>query len=221
MPGPEVTRDLPGAVVLDAFATGLNTARALAAHGTDVVVVAMGANDVAQYSRAVSEHRRLAAPPSPESLLELLLNEAPRWRGRVLVAASDLAVETLSRFRGLLQEDYRVAVPAWPVTRRLLRKDLMRQDAEACGVATPRSYGELTRAASARRDLDYPVVVRPLRSAATAAEALPKALVVETPRALDAVADRLVAADWRAEVMELIPGGDERSYHYTALLGRD
>lgn len=95
-------RDLAGAVVLDAFATGLNVARALHRRGVRVALVAMGRNDVAQYSRSVSECIRLKAPPSPATLLELLEAAAPRWRNRVLIPASDLALETLSRYRDRL-----------------------------------------------------------------------------------------------------------------------
>jgi predicted ATP-grasp superfamily ATP-dependent carboligase len=212
------SENLPGAVVLDAFATGLNSARALHRRGVRVAVIAMGRDDVAQYSRAVSECARLKAPPSPESLLELLERSAPRWQGAILVPASDLALETLSRYRIRLARSYRLYVPHWGIARILLRKDLTREAAEECGIEMPHCFGELTEGFAAGFAGPYPVVLRPLDSRGAAGAGRPKALIASDPGQLREQAKYLLAAGRRAEVLDLIPGPDSCSFNYTAFV---
>ena len=211
-------RDLAGAVVLDAFVTGLNAARALHRRGVRVALVAMGGNDLAQYSRVVSEWVRLKAPPSPATLLGLLEAAAPSWKNRVLIPASDLALETLSRYRDRLARHYRIYVPEWPVARRLLHKDLTREAAAACGIEMPLSHGELDDELASRFEGPFPALVRPFDGARFVREVGSKVLVAANSTELREHARRLRAAGLSGELLELIPGPDSCSYNYTAFL---
>jgi predicted ATP-grasp superfamily ATP-dependent carboligase len=220
MSSPADNRNLPGAVVLDAFATGLNTARALHRRGVRVTVVAMGDSDLAQYSRAVCESVRLTGPVSPEALLELLEANAPRWRQRVLIPASDIALETLSRYREQLSANYRLSVPEWAATRALLRKDRTRQAALACAIEVPDSHGELDEDLARRFEGPFPVVLRPFDGARFIRATGVKALLANDAAELLECARRLRAAGLRTEVLHFVPGPDSCSFNYTAFIDR-
>lgn len=211
-------RALAGAVVLDAFATGLNSARALHRRGLRVAVVAMGKNDVAQYSRAVSECLRLEAPPSPAALLELLEQAAPRWQQRVLIPASDLALETLSRYRDRLSRHYRLYVPEWRVARMLLHKNRSREAAVACGVEMPLSHGELDEELASGFDGPFPALVRPFQGARFLRTFGSKVLLAGNSAELREHAQRLRDSGLRAELLGLVPGPDSNSFNYTAFV---
>jgi predicted ATP-grasp superfamily ATP-dependent carboligase len=211
----------PGAVVLGAFATGLHAARVLWRRGIDVAVVTLGEHDIAQYSRCRSETAALAAPHTPAHLSELLRDKRSHWNGRVLIPGSDIALEALSIARTELSQHYRLYVPDWEVSRVLLRKDRTYEAARSAGIALPEHFGRASPDLITQFRGRFPVLMKPIDSAAFQRTFGTKVFVVSNQ---DELASRLADLETHgldAELLELIPGPDTCSFNYTAFLDDD
>ncbi len=210
-----IANDLPGAVVIGAYANGLAVVRALAARGLPVDVVVTKPFDIAQYSRYVSE--AVALPEmheQPDSLLELLEARAETWRGRVLFPTNDHALEVLARHHEVLSATFRPVAPPWPVARLLLRKDETYRIAAELGIDTPHVYGPATRETASRGDLRYPLVVRPVEGHVFAERFDQKLFLARTVQELGAFVERVGRAGIDAQIVDFVPGGDDRIYAY-------
>jgi predicted ATP-grasp superfamily ATP-dependent carboligase len=209
-----------GAVVINAYISGLDAVRSLGSHNIPVAVVHNGGyNDFAQYSCSVCEDHKLPDFISePESLLELLERQGRAWQDWVIFPADDQALAVISRYRDRLSRWYRITVPPWEVTRHLLEKDLTYQAASEVGVDIPHSYGNATRQNAKRDDISFPVVVKPVESHLFVKHFGRKLFVVrnrdELLRRVNAVAN----AGLRAQIFDLVPGPDTLFYNYSVYI---
>ncbi len=211
----------PGAVVVGGSITGLSSVRALAAHGVPVAVVATSSRDVAHHSRFASEsHQLLDLQERPESVLELLEARARDWRGRVVLTNHDEVATLLAQHRERLERWYRIVTPPWEVTRHLLHKDLTHAAAQASGVEVPRTYGEASLATAAREDIAFPVLVKPVESRPFVARFGVKLFVARDRDELRRRVQEVLDAGLRAQIVDLVPGADDRFYSYTVYIDR-
>ena len=208
-----------GAVILNGSPTGLCAVRSLGRKGIPTAVVQTRAHHIAEYSHWASEsHNLLDFYSEPESLLELLEYNSRRWRGRVLLPASDRTLTLLAKNRDRLLRDYRVPVPPWEITQKLLRKDVTNSIAREVGVDTPRDYGPAIASTANRKDISYPVIVKPVLSHDFTVLFGQKLFVAHDRRELEGAIEKLAVTGLEARVVDLIPGPDSQFYNYTFFL---
>ncbi len=223
-----MTQSATGAVVIGGYVNALDAARALGGPdrlgapgglGLPVAVIVTHPFDIAHRSRWVCETRRLLTlHEDPDSLVALLESEAVRWRGRLLIPASDDALEVVSRHREHLRRWYHVAAPPWEVARQLLKKDRFYAAARRVGVPLPKCYGTASRAAIEQNDLPFPLLVKPVESYGFVAQFGCKLFVATDRQELRGQVDKIDAAGLRCELYDWIPGADEQSYGYTVYI---
>jgi D-aspartate ligase len=205
----------PGAIVIGGYVNGLGIVRALAAHGVPVAVVTTKPYDIAQCSRRVVAHRGVVGlEERPEALLEALDGWSERFSGWLLLPTNDEALVALSRHGERLAERYRVAAPAWEVTRQLVDKSLQLDAAEAVGLPVPHRYGPATRALAESAGLRFPVLVKPVVGYRFAARFGCKLFVARDPAELRDRVARLAEAGLAGEVFDLVPGADDHLHAY-------
>lgn len=207
-----------GAVVLGAFATGLHVARILGRLGVNVALVALGEHDLAQHSKFVSETAYLGNPRNPTNLFHLLQEHVGRWKDRVLVPTSDLALEALARNRTALNKHYRMYVPDWDTVSILLRKDRTYETAQSMEIELPLRYGTLSADLLRKFRGPFPALLKPMNSVAFQNIFKQKVFVISNREDLQRRQEELDRFGLAAELQELIPGPDTCSYNYTAFL---
>ncbi len=209
----------PGAVVIGGYATGVSALRSLARAGVRTAVVLTTPDDIAHRSRyAHQSHRVLDLHRRPDGLIDLLQDQASRWRGWALIPTNDDALIALASHRELLSRWYPPAVPEPEVVRQVTITTKTQRIATQLGLDVPRCYGTANRHTTARRDIAYPVVVKPAEGSRFWERFQKKLLVARSPLELVAAVDEIERAGLAADVYDLIPGGDRQFYTYTVYL---
>lgn len=208
-----------GAVVLNGSPTGLCALRALARRGIPTAVVQTKDNHIAAYSRwATDTHNLFEFQSESDTLLDLLSRKVDHWRGRVLIPTSDRTLTALARNREELSRNYRVPVPPWEITQRVLQKDVTYAAAREVGVDIPRDYGPAVPSIIDRDDIEYPVIVKPVTSHDFVTLFGQKLFVATNRDELAAAIAKLATAGLEASVNDLIPGPDSEFYNCTMFL---
>ena len=211
----------PGAVVIGGYANGVSALRGLARAGVRTAVVLTKPHDIAQHSRYAHEvHRVFDLHRRPDGLIDLLMDQGSRWRGWAVIPTNDDALTALADFREPLCRWYPPSVPAPEIVRQVTVKTNTYRLAQEVGVDVPRCYGSANRQTASRRDIAYPVVVKPGESARFWEHFDKKLLVARNPMELVTAIDRVEQAGFSADVYDLIPGGDDQFYNYTVYLDR-
>ena len=207
----------PPAVVMNMFYTGLGIARSLGEQG--IPVIGLTAQRV--YGNYTRYAKTVSCPDSkkePEALLAFLLRQAERTGQRgVIFPTRDDDVVFLDRFRNELAPHYSLVVPPSSTIAICLDKWQTYQCAIEAGVSTPKSWlieteGDLGRAL---QEATFPCVLKPLaahhwRSGRNwEIVGCRKAIPVYSREELAAEYAVAAAADPRALLQEMIPGGDD------------
>jgi len=150
-----------------------------------------------------------------DALAALLTANGPRWKGSVLLATSDLALETLARHESTLAQSYRLRVPPWETVRLLLRKNDTACIASRCGIEVPANYGPIGAPGAPRPEVRLPVVVKPNDSFRFEQRFGKKLLVAGEREEFDRLLDLVREEGMDGEILELIPGADSLSFNYT------
>jgi D-aspartate ligase len=211
----------PGAVVIGGYANGVSALRSLAREGVRTAVVLTQPHDIAQHSRYAHEsHRVFDLHRRPDCLIDLLQQQRARWRGWALIPTNDYALTALAEHSEVLSSWYPPTVPPAATVRQVVDKGNTYRAAREVGVDVPFSYGPASRATASRRDIRYPVVVKPLTSALFWERLGKKLLVARSPTELVAGLNQIEEAGVAAEVYDLVPGPDTQFYNYTVYLDR-
>lgn len=209
-------------MVIGGYANGVSALRSLARAGVRTAVILTRSHDIAQHSRYAHEsHRVLDLHRRPDGLVDLLQDQGTAWRGWALIPTNDYALTALAQHRELLSRWYPLTTPEPGIVRRVVVKSSTYRLAEEVGIDVPRSYGAASRETAQRRDIGYPVVVKPLVSAAFWDRFGKKLLVARSPLELVAAVDQIERAGIAAEVYDLVPGADHEFYNYTVYLDRE
>lgn len=214
----------PPAILLGGV-NSLSVARCLGRRGVEVLWA--GDDDL---RLSLSRHcRRLPLPEGPapwyDRALDLLLGPgAERLRGAVLLACNDSAVELLARNRDALAGRYLLdaADPAVQLTM-LDKLDTYRVAVEA-GVPTPRFWtvSSEDELAAVRDELVYPLIVKPIDSAAFQAAFLgAKHLSADSWEEVVPAVRRFAEAGLDFVLVERIPGPDSLLCSYYTHIGDD
>jgi len=211
----------PGAVVIGGYVNALDAVRALAPHTGPVSVVTSQPYDIAHHSRFASGHvplTRFRSQPNP--LLALLRHQAREWDGRVLIPTHDPALETLARHREELSRHFRVTVPSWEITSRLLLKDRTLAAAGRVNVPVPSCYGAAAPGLLDRQSPPLPLVVKPSLGHPFQERLGRKLIAVHNQADYTAALALLTEHGLEARVYDLVPGPDFHYFNYLAYIDR-
>jgi predicted ATP-grasp superfamily ATP-dependent carboligase len=213
MPRPE------GAVVLGGDYRALGVVRSLGRRGVPVWVVRHGDDALAAMSRYAS--RRLPWPRAGERaqvghLLGLADEGAHGW---ALIPTADETAMLIGRHHDELASRFRLTTPRWDTLRFTYDKRLTYALGEELGLDIPRTLYPRDRRDLLMADLPWPVILKPAfkerLNRLTAAKAWRvdgrDALLRRYDEACTLVSPEILM------VQELIPGGGEAQFSYTAL----
>ena len=214
----------PPAILLGGV-NSLSVARCLGRRGVRVL---WAGDDDLRLSLSRYCHR-LPLPEGPggwpeRAVAHLLGPHAAHLAGAVLLACNDPAVELVARNRDALAERYLVDADAPDVQLCMLDKLCTYRAAQAAGVPTPRFWtvSSPSELAAARDELAFPLIVKPLDSAAfQAAFGGHKHLTAETWDQLEPAMGTFAGAGLEFMLVERIPGPDTQLCSYYTHMGAD
>ena len=152
---------LPAAVIVGADLNGLGVVRSLASLNMPIFVVGKSRFDSAMLSRFA--HPVVTPRLEGADLVSVLIELGPKIGGdAVLFITDEIAVETISASRKVLEKFYRFTMPPPDTVDMLMDKRRFHQFAMDRGLPVPVSIGitgKETLSELAR--LDYPVVIKP------------------------------------------------------------
>ena len=210
--------ELPPALVMNTFYTGLGIARSLGERGVPVIALS---NRRGGYGNFTHFARCVVCPDSrnePKALLEFMLalgRKLPR-RGVIFPTRDDDLV-FLNRFRAGLDPYFSLVIAEAPALRACLDKWETSLWAERAGVASPKTWmiDKAEDAEAVAQEVSYPCVLKPVsahdwrQGGNWELVGARKAIAVESKGELLQEYETVAQADERALVQEMVPGGDE------------
>lgn len=207
------------AVILSSGVIGLGVIRALGTMGVPIVVIYHDKKDMGYVSKYVTEKIYAPHPEKDEGrYVELLIKQADRLGGNILIPASDATLTTASKYKGELERHYTVACTEWSITEKFIDKKYTYALAEEIGIPAPKttvphSVEDLEKYS---RSTQYPFLVKPCQSHRYYELFTEKA--VRAHNFDQALAAYNKATDAGLEVMlqEIIPGDDTHGVSYNS-----
>jgi D-aspartate ligase len=209
-----------GALVLGGDYRGLAVVRSLGRHGIPVTVLVDGDDSLGARSRYAGAHRRLHGHGDAETCAELLsISDELGLGGATLFPTSDRSAALVGRNHAALAERFVLTTPAWDVLRVAFDKRETYGLATALGIDHPRTWTAATAVEAAALELPYPVILKPAVREVDNALTVAKAWRVDDAATLEARFAEAAALLDPAELLiqELVPGGGEAQFSYTAL----
>jgi predicted ATP-grasp superfamily ATP-dependent carboligase len=202
-------------------ATGLQSARILAAHGVPVIGVASDPRHPCCRTRACSSV--LKADTASDELIDVLTRVGSRLEQRaVLVPCTDLSVLTVSRNRAELEPRLHMVLPDPEVVELLVDKAHFYDFAAREGFAVPLTFVLRSRqdAEAAAEELPFPCIVKPaLKTSAWRGRSSAKGYRATNRSELLHLYDRVSAYTHALVAQEWIAGGDTDHYTCNAYFG--
>lgn len=199
-----------GVLVLGIESQGLAILRSLRMAGVSAVLMDQDPLGVARFSRYRVPFIRTPPYRDHEAFADFLTETAGRLglaRGCwTLFPTDDDQVEAISKSAGRLSEVFRIRIPGWEVLSRIMRKNLFYSVADEIGIPHPRCWhpiGEMNP-----RQIEYPVIVKPVSKTRFLAQFKVKAFSVSGPEEFERTIERLsrrVPLD-DLLVQEFVPG---------------
>jgi D-aspartate ligase len=213
-------QSVAGAVVTGSDYRGLGVVRSLGRHDVPVWVVRDGDHGLAAHSRYA---RRTLRPPAGngEARLKFFLDLSAKYglQRWVLFPTDDEAVTFISRYHREFSQAFQVVTPAWETLQWAVNKILMHRLAANLGVAQPWTICPSNLEELASVTCPFPVILKPAVKDVSNTLTTAKAWRVEDREALLRAYRQAVAVMPPDLVMvqEVIPGGGEDQFSYTAL----
>src|ERR1700733_1065679 len=209
--------ELPSVIILNLFYTGIAIARDLAGRGMRVVGLTAHREGPGNRTRLCEVRPAPNSHEQPEKLADYLLRASKELRGAVIFPTRDLDVLFLDRYRDVLGEHYRLAIPPRDALHRVVDKHELASIAEKAGLPVPktmilRSPQELDQVAMR---VGFPCVMKPVSSYQWRGgqnwETVGgrKAFLVESLEILKTEYETVRQVCHEALVQEWIPGGTE------------
>ena len=214
------TRGCIGALVMDADYRGLAVVRSLGRHGIPVWVLQHGDQLLATLSRY---NRRTLSWPSQEeeAKVNFLVNLADRERIRdwVLFPTGDEGAAMVARHHKMLGEHFQLTTPPWDVLQWCYDKRLAYRLADKVGVGHPWTLYPANSEQVAASDCSYPVILKPAYCSSFNRFTASKAWRIDNREQLLARYEeaKTLVDPGALMIQELIPGGGESQFSYTAL----
>jgi D-aspartate ligase len=209
-----------GAIVIGEHCRGLGIIRSLGRRGIPVWTLQPKRELMAGASRYSRKH--FAWPDGDDrQRLDRLFALASRYGldGWALFPDCDESAALLARHHEELARHFRVTVPPWDVLRWAYDKRLTYRLAADNGIDQPQTFLPACRDDLAKFDVSFPALLKPAVKAEPNRFTRDKAWLVNDRQALSARYDeaRSLVPDDVIMVQELIPGGGEAQFSYTAL----
>ena len=215
-----VTHPEPAGVILLGGTHGaLSAARSFGRNDIPVLVVADD-HSLLRFSRYVERSLKWPGPSSPLAgkwLVDLSMQyNLMNW---LLIPCADAEVKCVAENLVDLRCVYRVVCSDWASLRKVCDKQLLPKTAAAAGVAFPKSYRICSADAAATVDVDFPVVIKPSVRLQRNALTISKAWRANSREELIKLYNEavLLVGSEAVVVQDLIPGGGEAQFSYTAL----
>ncbi len=211
------------AVVVEVgWVNGLGAIRSLARNGVRVLAVDHRPWALGFRSRYAEPVLAPGVLEDEEGFIAALRHLGERFDEPVpIFPTHDEHLNAMARHADELRTAYRFPFPSWEVLERVQNKRYQLEQAEAAGLAIPRTIHP-TRAEEARaagEELGYPVFVKPAEPLGFKRLYNRQAFRCETPAELETAYARM--ADFGPMVQEFVPGGDEGLYTLGAYIAED
>jgi predicted ATP-grasp superfamily ATP-dependent carboligase len=209
-----------GALIMDADYRGLAIVRSLGRHGIPVWVLQHGDQLLATLSRY---NRRTLSWPSQdeEEKINFLVNLAEREsiRDWVLFPTGDEGAALVARHHETLGNHFRLTTQPWNMLQWSYDKRLAYRLADKVGVDHPWTMYPANREEVMASECLFPVVLKPAYRSSFNRFTASKAWRIDTREQLLARYDeaRTLVDPGTLMIQELIPGGGESQFSYTAL----
>lgn len=207
------TSSMNKVIVIGCSLTGYAVIRALANKDIYIVAMTYAKRDVAQLSRYVSEVVLCPAPEDEEQFVGLLIKNADRWGGALILETADSAAIALSKTKEILSKYYRIATPDWSVLSIFVEKEKTYALAKEHNIPHPKSIS-----LSGWKDINsiseilYPCILKPVRSFEFTSRFHVKNFEVHNDRELKEKYKLCLDAGQSMILQEIIPGPDENLY---------
>jgi predicted ATP-grasp superfamily ATP-dependent carboligase len=152
-------------LVVGCHTGGLGVIRGLANQGLHIVAMTYDKADFAFVSRHVSEkvvipHPRIEA----DQFIRLLLKNAHRWEGALILDTDDNAAVTLSKNREALSKYYKISTAEWDIVKKFVVKREAHKLAKQSGVPHPNNFlpKTLQELDEVIDELQYPCILKPV-----------------------------------------------------------
>jgi predicted ATP-grasp superfamily ATP-dependent carboligase len=205
------------AIVLSSHVTGLGVIRTLGKMGVPIVAIYYQKCDFGYVSKYVK--KRIYAPHPEkyeEDFIKLLVSNAKRFGGGVLIPADDETLSSVSRNKSILENYYYVACPEWDITKLFINKKYTYEIAEKLRIPFPKTIipNSINDLKNCEITIQFPCLVKPLYSHKYYAIFGKKMAIVENYSQL--YSHYLEAREHELEVMlqEFIPGEDTSGVNY-------
>ena len=205
---------------MDADYRGLAVVRSLGRHRIPVWVLQHGDQLLAALSRY--NQRTLSWPSQEEEAkVNFLVNLADRERIRdcVLFPTGDEGAAMVARHHKMLGEHFQLTTPPWDVLQWCYDKRLAYRLADKVGVDHPWTLYPANSEQVAASDCPYPVILKPAYCSSFNRFTASKAWRIDNREQLLARYEeaRTLVDPGALMIQELIPGGGESQFSYTAL----
>lgn len=219
---------LPPAYVLGGGLVALSIARSLGRHGIPVTIFREGEADISFHSRYV---RGVALGRAGDALSTVghIVDAARKERLRpVLFVAGDNNLLTACRHEVRLREHVHLVLPPGPAAETVVSKERFQEFAAAHAVPVPRGWNPATvdQLLAVAGDMDFPVVLKPVRSAdwhdasIVALLGYRKMVQVDDRDRLLEEWTRICACSAPPLIQEYVRGGDDAHFSYVSYRDR-
>ncbi|MGH7286622.1 MAG: hypothetical protein ACREI8_01210 [Myxococcota bacterium] len=211
--------NLKPAIVLSTGTAALGVIRSLGRRGVPVIALYHDSSEVGCVSRYVHEAIQAPHPEHEEKqLVELLVREAGRLGGGVLMPCADGFLGAVAKHKQELSTHYLVACPDWELARTVLEKSSTYEAAQAAGVATPNTavLHSLELAEQAGRSIEFPCLVKPVLGHSYYRVFQKKMVLAQSFDELIAAYREAAAAGCPVMLQEFIPGPDAHGVNYNS-----
>ena len=209
------------AIIIGGYVNGLGLVRSLAAQKRKIIIITTQPYDIAHHSKYVHSHLHVPGLDlHPERLSEVLLRHAGEWQGALVIPTNDEAIASLALSHETLAPWFRLAIPPLEAVPYILDKTKMLEAAVNIGMMTPECYGSAAGSVLSNPDLEFPVVVKPVRASEFSMRFGKKLFLARNSSELSDCCRLISEAGIKGEVFELIPGPDSRIYAYCVYMDR-
>jgi D-aspartate ligase len=215
------TSSMNKVIVIGCSLTGYAVIRALANKNIYIIAMTYTKRDVAQLSRYVSEVVHSPAPEAEDQFVGLLIKNADRWAGALILETADSAAIVLSKNKEILSKYYRIATPDGSVLSIFVEKEKTYALAKEYNIPHPKSI-----TLSGWKDLNeiseilYPCILKPVRSFEFTSIFHVKNFEVNNDRELKEKYKLCLDADQSMILQEIVPGPDDNLYKMQGYVNR-
>lgn len=200
-------------IVLGCSLTGYMVIRGLADKNLHLIAMTYGKRDVAQFSKYVSEVAHSPSPEDEEKFVNYLIQNAERWAGALILETADAAAITLSKYKDVLSQYYKIVTPDWDVLNIFVEKEKTFALAKQHGIPHPKciplnGMKDIVDVS----DMQYPLILKPVLSNPFTERFHVKVFEVHDHRELEEKFKLCLDAGLSMILQEIIPGPDSNLY---------